>query len=140
MFFLLCLLDFYLGGKVAVVSGFVLIIIIIDFPAWLLFLTYLVRNFGKKIEILDDEIVVKTKGTITYNSLINIENVIVFKSKSDIVRHPSMNYFYIKVEFSDTAIEPVYVTCLMSRDIGEVLKRLKFSGLEQYKYGIALLK
>jgi uncharacterized protein YpiB (UPF0302 family) len=133
-------LFFYIAKfDLSFIPWFLIILFIIDFPAWLLLIIYLFKNFGKQIVITDTRFSIIKNGVITNHKLESINNVIVKKSKSEAIRHPCMNYFYIKIEFSDAKQQPEYITCLMSRDIEEVLRSLKFKGNEEYSNGIAFL-
>ena len=139
------ILLFYFGNFEPIfLSWLMLIFLVLDFPAWLLFLTYFFRNFRQSIVISDEEISIRKRGgaMVKKCKLCELNSVTICRPKSDIVRHPSMNYFYIKVGFKDSDGEndAIYITCLMMRKVEVVVDKLNKLGLEEYRYSLPFLR
>lgn len=136
-FFVLMSIVFLMKWETGVIPYLIIILLILDFPAWYLFFTYFFKTKGTKIHIKDKQIVIISKYNKTeqYN-LSEIEDIEYFKSKSEIALHPSMNYAYIKIKLTNE--KHVYITCLMTSDLKFIIKSLKNE--YKVKYGIPFMK
>ncbi|MGJ1360950.1 hypothetical protein [Sphingobacterium spiritivorum] len=134
----LILLFFIFDMESGIIPYLILLIFLGDFPAWYIHITYFIKNKGVVVNILNEEIIV-TKGneSITYTKD-EIESVITVRPKTDVMRHPSLNYFYIKIIFINKDL--IYITCLMSRDVEKVLAALDAVEKKKVEYRLGFLK
>ena len=115
----------------------IIVFFIFDFPAWYLFFTYYLKAKDNEIHIEENQLLVLNKSKIVKQyALSEIEGIEFFKSKSEVALHPSMNYSYIKVKISNDKY--IYITCLMTSNLPNVVKSLKSH--QKMIYGIPFLK
>lgn len=128
---------FYLSSDFELMSYFIVIFIIFDFPAWYLFITYFFKTSGSEIHIRENRLIIidKYKNKVIYE-MSDIEYIEFFKSKSEIALHPAMNYSYIKISLKNKKC--IYITCLMTNNLDTIIERLntKYS----IRYGLSFLK
>lgn len=139
------LILFYIGDfEKAFLPYMLLLFIIIDFPSWVFLLTYYFKNLKKVIEISENELILKKKnGTILeIYKLVDVNKIVVYKSQSDIIRHSSMKYFYLKVELNQLKCDKnlIYITCLMTRKIDSVLENLKNNDKVVYDFSMPFIR
>lgn len=136
-FFVIFGIFFITKGELGFIPYLILVLLILDFPAWYIFITYFFKTKGNEISIDDNKLVIMDRhGNEESYNMSEINNIEFYKSKSEAALHPSMNYSYIKIYLKND--KHIYITCLMANNLVTVLEKLN----KKYKvrYGLAFLK